>query len=49
MILYILERKDKEGFIETIQAWAPCKGWRTVAKFQMAVDEQGHTYKVDRL
>lgn len=31
MKLYILERKDKNGFTETIQAWAPCKGWRTVA------------------
>lgn len=49
MILYILERKDKDGFIETIQAWAPCKGWRTVARYQMAVDEWGHTYKVTEI
>lgn len=31
MKIYLLQRKDKDGFTETIWAWQPCKGWRIVA------------------
>ena len=30
MKLYLLERKDKNGFKETIWAWQRCKGWKTI-------------------
>lgn len=30
--LYILSRKDPNGFTETITAWEPCKGWKVVKK-----------------
>ena len=30
MKLYLLERKDKNGFKETIWAWQRCKDWKTI-------------------
>ena len=30
MTIYILQRKNKNGFLETIQAHMPCKGWRVI-------------------
>ena len=30
MKLYLLQRKDKNGFKETIWAWQRCKGWKTI-------------------
>ena len=30
MKLYLLERKNKNGFKETIWAWQRCKGWKTI-------------------
>lgn len=42
MWLYILERKDKDGFTERIQAWAPCKGWRTVGKIKISLTPEGY-------
>lgn len=30
--LYEISRKTKNGFTETIIAWEPCKGWKTIRK-----------------
>lgn len=40
--IYILERKDKNGFIERIQAYSRCKGWRVVGMRKVDLTPDGH-------
>ena len=42
MTIYILERKDKNGFAERIQALQPRKGWKIVEKRFVKMTDDGH-------
>jgi hypothetical protein len=41
MKLYLLERKNREGFAERITAHAPCKGWRVLKCWWEPIRQEG--------